>query len=259
MNIIMSEAESKVFNMRVGRLEVEDRLQPTKFNSQVEELNLDFVRLKAPIACESINSDLYETGYPFFFSGGIRRYEVDCFKVPLVPLDPDVDFELYTGEKKELLDLEWIMNDTWGKYPLGYYKTPVLRNYIDRETEMKALFKYYSLNNNNITHPSSFLWFLKFKGELAGFIALNTFPNDNFELSFIDSTIAGIYSKFQNKGLFPNVLRHVRAFCRINGYRFLRCGARLENLYSQKAFEKDDMTVTGIDMVYHIVNNKKLA
>jgi hypothetical protein len=54
-------------------------------------------------------------------------------------------------------------------------------------------------------------------------------------------------------GLFPNILRHIRQFCRENGLKYFCCGARNENMYSQRAFEKDFMKCEGVEYVFHLV------
>jgi hypothetical protein len=67
----------------------------------------------------------------------------------------------------------------------------------------------------------------------------------------VDSTIAGFLKIYQGQGLFTNILRHIRQFCRNMGVTYFCCGARNENYYSQKAFEKDFMTCAGTDYIFH--------
>lgn len=258
MKINFSEVESKVFDLRIGRLDLQGALDADCFVEQVKDLKLDAVRLKVPIEYETINLDLHQCAYPFYFSGAIKRYEVDCFKAPDVALDDGVSFHLFEGSKKDLQAFYDILKDTWGKYPLGYYKTPGLNQWITKEMELEALFAYYSKRNNHKAHSDAYLWFLQYHGELAGFIALYTYPGESFETSYIDSTIAGIKTDFQNKRLFPNILRHIRTFCRTNNLRYFRCGARMENFYSQKAFEKDYMCGIGVDLVFHVLTSNRI-
>lgn len=70
----------------------------------------------------------------------------------------------------------------------------------------------------------------------------------------VDSTIAGVYKQYQNQGLFSNILRKIRSFCRENNLTYFICGARNENALSQSAFERDYMKYTSGESIYCIVN-----
>jgi hypothetical protein len=254
MNFSYSSIESGFSNLSVGRVEVSsgDVLERDKLLEAVNSFSLDLLRVRLPADYPSISNDLYKLGFPVFFSGGIRRFEVNCFTAPLGEIDQKISFESFIGseiQEKEFFD---ILNDTWGQYPIGYYKTPVLNLFFDKATELKCVFEFYR-KFNNVQNDRCFLWLLRVDGAVIGFLALTKFEN------YVDSSIAGIHSSLRNKGYFKYILRFIRDFCRKNNLTFFRCGARLENLFSQRAFEKEFMYSVGYDYVFHVISSQRLV
>lgn len=242
-----SVLESQMLGFRFGRCNAAMAV-PEELRDGIAQHQLDVLRLRVPASDSSVISNLEQTGFPYFFAGGIRRYRVNCLEAPLPDFtSPDIHFELFEGQEMEQLKL--IMKESWGNYPLGYYRTPVLRDFISKELESDCLFQFYAERNNHLHYPDNYLWFVKQGETYIGFIALYVYAGQDM----VDSTIAGFRTSWQGKGLFPNILRHIRAFCRQKGITYFCCGARNENVFSQWAFERDYMKGEGVEYVYHVL------
>jgi hypothetical protein len=245
--VTFSETETRIMGLKFGRYNT-PFVDSEQLKRNIEEQKYDVVRVKTDCADEYAALKLHQTGYPSYFNGGVRRYRVNCVEAPLPPFtQPDINFELYVGQHQNIL--EEIMNDSCGDYPLGYYRTPGLNERITKQMESKCLFEFYAKNNDNALFKNSYLWFMKLGEAYVGFIALNVYT----EKDMVDSTLAGFLKAYQGMGLFPNILRHIRQFCRDSNLTYFCCGARNENMYSQKAFEKDFMKCEGVEYIFHVV------
>lgn len=242
-----SETESRILGYRFGRCNTES-IDVAELKEEIFKGRFDIVRLRTSSYDEFATNKLEQLGIPYYFAGGVRRYRINC-KQGQVPAftHSDIGFELYTGQRKDLL--EYLLKDTWGDYPLGYYKTPVLSDMFDKEIESKALFEFYAHFNNNSLFPNNYLWFMK-KGEKhVGFVALYVYRDEDM----LDSTIAGIEKPYQTQGLFSNIIRHVRQFCMDQKLTYFCCGARNENFHSQWAFEREEMRGFAVEYIYHLL------
>ena len=245
--VIISETETKLLGLKFGRYNTQS-IDADELKHGIEKERLDVVRVKTNCLDEFAAMKLQQTGYPSYFNGGVRRYRVNSIEAPLPPFtQADVNFELYTGQHSDIL--EEIMNDSCGDYPLGYYRTPGLAERITKEMESKCLFEFYAHYNNHRFFDNGYLWFMKLADKYVGFISLNVYRDHDM----VDSTLAGFIKSHQSLGLFPNILRHIRQFCRDINVTYFCCGGRNENMYSQKAFEKDYMKCEGMEYIFHVV------
>ena len=137
------------------------------------------------------------------------RYRLNGIEAPLPPFtQPEINFEVYTGQHRDMVGQ--IINDSCGDYPMCYYRTPILEKRITKQMEAKCLFEFYAHLNNNLLYPNHYLWFMKLGSFYVGFIALYVYRDKDS----VDSTLAGLLKSYQSMGLFTNILRHIRQFCR---------------------------------------------
>jgi hypothetical protein len=244
---VKSIIESKQLGLSVGRLNTDCViLEPLK--EGILTNGYDVVRVKTTASDTMISAKLNELGYPVYFAGGIRKYHVNINEFPIAPYrNPELCFECYDGSQYEIL--REILLDTWLQYPIGYFRTPGLSHLISREAEIECVIQYYHENNNQTIKPNNSLWFLKLGTQHVGFLALNILDQDN-----IESNIAGIARSFQGKGLFHDVLRFIRNYGKDRGITNFYCGARNENLNSQRTFESEYMTGVNTEYVFHVVS-----
>lgn len=243
--VTFSELESKIMSLKIGRYNT-NIIQPEALINDIHLEKYDLVRIRTHADDIDAISNLEKINCPYYFGGAVRRYKVNCFETPLPAFSQtDISFELYRGQNKNTL--QELFHSSMFYNPIGYTKTPVLQKYITKEMEIQCLFEYHAYINNNDLFPDNYLWFMKINHEAVGFIAINAFRNE----SKVDSSLAGFPPKYQGRGLFANLLRQVRKFCREEQITYFCCGARLDNYYSQTALEKEHMINDGAHYIFH--------
>ncbi|MFN8292476.1 MAG: hypothetical protein U0T72_02060 [Chitinophagales bacterium] len=242
-----SAYETKYLGLKFARYNTNcidaDYLNHTLYSEQY-----DVIRIRTSATDNWANIKLNSLKYPFFFHGGIRRYTVNCFEVPPPQFThANISFELYTTQNKHIL--QSLFSVCIQEEPIGYCRTPLLQNIISKETETNCLSEFYCHLYNNREYASNYLWLMKADENYIGFVALTVYD----DVLKVDASLAGVIPTYQNKGLFPNIIRQVRKFCIENNLPNFTCGARLNNMYSQWAFEKEYMKCEETQYVYHLV------
>jgi len=244
MTIQHSEIESSVTGLRIGRSNAQEvcteTLLPEIFNGQY-----DLCRLKISAEDEMASIKLARMGLPFFFSGSIRRYDTPIDIRPVDGyLNPTLQFVVYDGSQHQLLYS--LLTDTWGSYPIGYYRSPILDHLVDKEMELECVFRYYDKHNAKDGWPDSSIMLMIDQGDAVGFFALNKI-NGNLE-----SHIGGILKRHQKRGYFYDMLTFIKNYCVDHGLPRFLFGARNENTKVQRIFEQAGFSSVGNDNVYHI-------
>lgn len=255
--IEFSEIESEVFSLKTGRLSA-DEFDGKKLREEILDEKYDLVRIKAPAYFEEINMRLVDANFPFYFAGGIRKFN---FRDPVAPsnelINKDITVELYDGSQIE--QLHHIINSSYMFYPLGYYKTPGLQNFIGKEKEVDALYRYFAKYFVNSQYSNNFIWFMKRGNEYVGLCALH------FRGNTMDCPLGAVIPNAQNGGIFYDILRFSRKFAWDKGIKYIEAGVRSENLVSQHVFTKQarvegvEILHDTVDFVFHVVPllNKK--
>lgn len=249
-NILLqySQNESKLFGIKVAR-GVFQQIEAHSLQADIFENNYDLVRITIPAHIEDAQIELYKTGFQYYFSGGITRYSTSISKIKNnTYIHNDIVYEQYNEANTHLLNA--MLKDTWGNYPLGYYKTPIIGNVISKEMEIKAVYEYYKKNNLNCINPNNKIMFMKHGDNYIGFFALNIIGNR------LESHIGGILSTFRNTGYFIDMQEYIRRYCLENGLTHFDFGARNENYRVNKIFLDYGYTPSHIEYVYHILGDK---
>ncbi|MCO5247759.1 MAG: hypothetical protein M9887_02250 [Chitinophagales bacterium] len=224
----------------------EDELEETLLLNEILAGQYDFCRVKNPSEDEMTSLKLYRTGLPFFFSGSIRRYKTPIQQKPEGNfIHPEMTYEMYNGTQDGLLMV--MLRGTWGIYPLGYYRTPFLKELVDKEKEIKAIFKFYKENNINRLHPENSIMFMNHNGNYVGFFALNKIGGG------LESHIGGIIEPYRNGGYFLDMLRYIKNFCVDNHLAHFAFGARNENAEVQRIFQYVGFQPIGTENVFHVL------
>lgn len=239
-----SEIESALLGFKIGRCNVED-LNENILLKKIIEGKFDIVRLKVPAEDEEISNKLSNLNFPFYFSGSIRRYKTKISNKPSGDfINKSLKFEKYDGTQDKIF--EELLTDTWGKYPLGYYRTPILNKLISKSDELKCLYTFYkhqNLNQNNILNT---MMFMKDRGQYVGYFALNIIDKN------LESHIGGIKKEFQKDGYFLDMLRYIKNHCIDENLENFVFGARNENALVQSIFHKVGFVPIGNENVFHI-------
>jgi|GEM_PF-1393795 len=245
MNLSFSEIESTELRLRVARCN-DEQINPEDLQKLILKGKYDLVRLKLPAEEEMASANLSQLGFPFFYSGSIRRYSTPItYKPSKGYLNPTLEFVGYDGSQKVMLHS--LLADTWGDYPIGYYRTPILQHLVSKEVELECVLQYYDRHNGKTNWPDSSIMLMLDKGETVGFFALNKI-NGNLE-----SHIGGILRSHQKRGYFFDMLTFIRNYCVDNGLPKFLFGARNENAQVQRIFERVGFSSIGNDNVFHIL------
>jgi hypothetical protein len=243
--LYFSENESQIMGLKIGRCN-EDFFDPDLLSAEIIEGAYDVCRLKVAAEDEMAVMKLHTMGFPYFFSGSIRRYKTRIQEdLPGDFLHPEMIYELYDGTQDELL--KEMLIGTWGTYPLGYYRSPFLCHLVNKEIEIESVFQFYKQNNLNSLHPSNSILFMNDQGKYVGFFALNII-NGNLE-----SHIGGILEPYRKDGYFLDMLRYIRRFCLEHDLPHFLFGARNENAYVQKIFQEVGFKAMGSENVFHLL------
>jgi hypothetical protein len=239
-----SAIESEILGLKVGRCN-SDSFDESSLYSQIVENRYDLCRLKVPAEDEMATARLNKMGLPFFFSGSIRRYKTRISENPSGDYNfPDLIFEMYDGSQDKLL--KDMLIGTWGTYPLGYYRTPYIKDNVSKEKELECVFQYYKKFNLNKDHPNNSILFIKHHDAYVGFLALNIINNN------LESHIGGILEPYRKAGYFLDKLRFIKEFCIKHHLDNFIFGARNENAEVQRIFQFVGFQSRGSENVFHI-------
>lgn len=242
--IQFSPIESSILGLKIGRCE-SPFFDPTDIYKQVVDGQYDLCRLKVPGEDEMVSSRLNKMGLPFFFSGSIQKYKTPIRESPTGHYKyPDLVFELYDGSQDDLL--KEMLIDTWGTYPIGYYRTPYLETLVTKEKEIECVFQFYKKFNLNSAYPNNRIMFMKHGSEYVGFFGLNIVDNN------LETHIGGILKRYRKSGYFLDQLRYIKEFCIRHGLEHFIFGARNENGEAQRVHQFAGFQPIGSDNVFHI-------
>jgi hypothetical protein len=243
--IDFSPIESRILGLKIGRCQ-NDLVNEADLYKQIVDSQYDLCRLKVPAEDEMISSRLNKTGLPFFFSGSIQKYKTPISESPAGSYRHALTFEMYDGSQNELL--KDMLIDTWGSYPLGYYRTPFLQNLITKEKEIECVYEFYKKFNLNRDYSNNFIMFMNNGSAYVGFFGLNIVGNN------LETHIGGILSPYRKSGYFLDQLRYIKEFCFQHGFRHFIFGARNENSQAQRVHQYAGFQPMGSDNVFHITS-----
>lgn len=239
-----STIESGLIGLKIGRCN-HDSFNTNELYSQITEGHYDLCRLKVPAEDEYATARLHQTGLPYFFSGSIRKYRTCIAEYPKVHYQySDLVFELYDGTQDQLL--KDMLVDTWGQYPLGYYRTPYTSELVTKAQEIECVYQYYKKYNLNKDYPLNQILFMKHGEKYVGIFTLNTVGNT------LECNLAGILKPYRSDGYFHDEMNFKKEYCIKHGLEYFTFGARNENAAVQKIFQHLDFQTAGNDNVFHI-------
>lgn len=243
--IIHSTVESESLGINIARCNQSYFDEKDLFKSILEGA-YDVCRLKVASEDEFAPLRMSQMGMPYFFSGSIRRYRTPIKNIERLKFKHDnLIFETYERESSALL-FE-MLKDTWGAYPIGYYRTPILESFISKEMEIKSVFNFYKENNLPENNPNNSIRFIKHNGVYVGFFALNIVGNH------LESHIGGILKAHRDGGYFHDMLVFIKKYCLEHGLAHFVFGARNENAEVQRIFHFAGFLPVGSENVFHIV------
>lgn len=244
--VTFSENETRLLNLKVSRC-VSDNFDSEVLSKQITENKYDICRLTVSSSDEDAISKLQKSGLPYYYSGGITRYKTLIADLPDRGfINKNIEYEQYDGTQDELL-LKMLVG-TWGTYPIGYYRTPFLKQLITKEQEILCVFEFYKKNNHQKNFPNNSIMFMKHNGNYVGFFALNIIEDR------LESHIGGILEPYRVGGYFYDTQEFMRTFCLANHLDYFAFGARNENRRVNSIFQKFGYVAIDVDNVFHIAS-----
>ena len=246
-NIDYSVFESEEMQMKVGRIAIEtEALDSTNLANKILEDGYDLCRLKISAEEENTIEELEKLDFPFYFSASIRRYKTPVEELTVGTfINQGIEYEKYDRPKDDLL--YQMLDECWGDYPMGYYRTPYLKELISKKQELECVFRYYKKYNLQSDFPNNTIMFMKHNGRYVGFFALNVIGDR------LESHIGGILKAYQKYGYFYDMQEYIRRFCVDNHLKYFCFGARNENSRVQSIFQKFGYKATITENIFHIV------
>ena len=245
-SIDYSATESIILGLKIGRCNTNFFDETELYNSILND-KYDLVRLKVCAEDEYAPMRLEKTGIPYFFSGSIRRYKTKILSKPEGSYNyPDLKWEQYDGSQEKLL--KDMLIDTWGDYPIGYYRSPYLSQLISKEMEIESVFQFYKNANLPRNNPNNGIVFIKHGDNYVGFFATNI-VNGNLE-----SHIGGILKPYRKGGYFLDKLRYIKEMCVEKKLTHFVFGARNENSDVQRIFHHVGFQGIGSENTFHIAS-----
>jgi hypothetical protein len=241
----LSEIESKILGLNIGRYNCND-LDDNFLYDQIAQNKLDLCRIKLPAEYDTAPYHLFNMGLPVFFSGSIQKYRTRITEHSEVSYQfSNLDFEMYDGSQDLLL--KDMLIDTWGNYPLCYYRSPFLSSLITKEQEIECVYQYYKKYNLNRDYPDNKLFFMKHGDNYVGIFALNVVGNT------LECNLAGIHSSYRSAGYFHDEMNFKKEYCVKNKLEYFTFGARNENASVQRVFQHLNFQTAGNENVFHVV------
>lgn len=240
-----SANESELLGMRVGRCVSADFDDATLL-ARILEGQYDICRLTAVAGDEFAVSKLERMGLPYYYSGSITRYKTRVSDLPERNfIHNDLEYEPYDGTQQDLL-LRLLIG-TWGSYPIGYYRTPFLRQLISKEQEIVCVCEFYKKHNLQRDYPNNTIMFIRHKENYVGFFALNIIDDR------LESHIGGIVEPYREAGYFFDMQEYIRRFCLDHRLTYFCFGARNENRRVNGIFQQYGYRAVDADNVFHLV------
>lgn len=237
-----SEQESDLLGLKIGRVEL-NHLDDTAFFKEIIKEEYDLIRLKVDSKHFNINHQIEKLGIPAYYCGSILKYEMYFFNLPSPSFYiKNAEFSFYTSDQKQILyDL---ICDSFRADPLGYYKNPLISQFLTKEEEVHSMASFYV---NQVEQEKNKMFFLKLDGNFAGFISIF-----EVEKGVVDTPISGVAQAYRGNHVFDDLRSYRHLYCLENNIPLGLAGARSENFYSQKTFVNDGMIHVGNESIYQI-------
>lgn len=141
-----------------------------------------------------------------------------------------------------------MLQDTWGNYPLGCYRSPYLSHLVTKEQELESVYQYYKKHNLNRAYPKNKIMFMKDGDNYVGIFTLNEVGNT------LECNLAGILKPYRSGMYFHDEMNFKKEYCIKNGFESFTFGARNENAAVQRIFQHLGFETAGNDNVFHITS-----
>ncbi|MFT4544451.1 MAG: hypothetical protein ACI9UR_002622 [Bacteroidia bacterium] len=234
--------ESEFFGLKIGRADGAN-FEINSFKKEIEIQKFDVIRIRVDKADEHALNALHSLNFPLHHHSSIVKYELPVAGLSRSDyLNPEITLKVYDGKDSD--SVRRIIKGGSAKDPIGYWSTPALGDFVNRDNEVEYLSEYYA---NLYVTPERQLWFMQWNGTPVGFVA------SNFNDGVMDTPLAVVLPEYRGKKLLHEIMISRNNYGINHGLDFITNGARVDNPASQHVFTKFGMRTTGIDKVFHIM------
>ncbi|MBI1185453.1 hypothetical protein GC194_14375 [bacterium] len=237
------EKESQVLGHRVARGD-SDCLRLSNLFELLKDHQIDILKLSinscSPelyVKLDALRLPYYLLGITVEYKSVFRQHETHNY------INKDIEFREYIG--KEQYEFKEMVYEVFRDSPASYFINPGLSTVVDEATQLRCLVEYINSLNNSVK-PYYFTHLVLYKGQLAGFVC-------SYKQGLGGgATYGGILPKFQNKGLYLDVVRFIQNFGKELGQKWGTAQAQLQNTVVQKTFQKAGLSPSGYQLNIHI-------
>lgn len=240
-----SKIESDIFNLSFGRLNMTDELIDNLIIKQkIKQLNLDFIRLKIRNPNTKQIHQLHDLCKQVHLVEILRVYVYNIF-YPFSINDASKQELFYKKvDKDDINELIFIIKNTYTDIPFGNYTSPYILNFFPVDKQLNNFIEYYKIELlKPLTNKIAFIIYNE-SNESIGCI-ISEVINDSSYTYYV-----GVLEKHRNRNVLTQTIKFIKTIVEQSNLKSGFGAARLSNIYSQKAFEKNNMDFIGYDFVY---------
>ncbi len=247
--IEFSARESELFGVRFGRATITSDFRDWEQVRRLStEMQLDYLRLKIVNPDDSFLDHFNSINWHADLMGVIRLYKIVAKEAHATYEAPVATFKRATEADKQLL--KDLLIQTYTEVPFGFFQYKALLEKFPHQKQLENIGTYISDN---------FCGQHKDREAYIGYVngkAIECFASDFTDGSTAVTLYAGILTEHRDNDLFKDMIRFFKQLCWQKGMKKSICGARLENLSSQYAMEREGSVSYGTEWVYMISFDK---
>ena len=249
-HIHLSIYESDIFQLKTGRYHA-NRIDADIFKTELQAHHFDLLNVRIRKG-EDISVLNQLTDYALEKMVEIKNFEMNFpMQYHLSLNHEDIEFVAATFADKAILDK--LIDESMSEEPIGYFKTTLLKSYVNPIQELQVLKQYYAHFLEDEDH-NKVIWLLQDQSQFCAFIA---HEYDEVRKT-LNCPLSGILPAYRQLGIFSDIGRFTfRRAEALGGIRF-STGARANNHASIKAFEKEFLQHYASDEVYILLHKKWL-
>jgi hypothetical protein len=245
-----SDRESKLFGTRLGRVDLSpDFGEWDKLSQEASALQLDYLRVKIESPAADLLQHLAQQSARYYHIGVIKLYKMRVDKPLTGEINPNIVFRKVEPTDKTLF--KNIVLDTYTDTPMGFFHHPEVDRDFPLALQLENISSYLADYFSGI-EPN--------KVAYIGYVAerpVACFASEyNDSDGIVTTYYAGILAEYRDKGLFGEMIRFYKQLSCDRGMRYSKHGARIENLASQFAMEKEGSFCYGHEWVYMLCYKK---
>lgn len=242
-----SKQESNIFNVPFGRLNLDENFNDwEELKQEINTSPCKFIRVKIKnpngiqldkLISLTTNAHLLEI---------LRVYSSEHLSSSSKTQE---DLIIEIADNKNNSNLGQFVLDTYEDIPFGNYTSSTILNIIPKEKQLKALAAYFNDFYTGQSDDKCAIYFYNTNKKLIGCSILDL-KHEGEKSTAAYIYYIGVSKDERNKGNQFKIVQSLKSFIQNKGIERLYCSTRLLNLFSARAFEKNQYKCIRHDWVY---------